>query len=122
MSDPAKRFLFIVRGPPLAGALAREALDGILTVAAFEQFVRVLFVDDGVFQLLARPVDPAGVSGETTPALEVLAFYEVQDVWVERESLLARGIGADDLAIAAELIARDRIPALLAEQQIVVVC
>lgn len=123
MSAPAKRFLFIVRGPPVAGALAREALDAILTVAAFEQFVRVLFVDDGAFQLLApQPAYAAGTGQQQLPTLELLDFYEVKDVWVERESLLARGIGADDLAIAAAPIARSDVPALLAEHQIVVVC
>lgn len=118
MSDRIRRFLFIVRSCPLAGANAREALDSVLTVAAFEQPVRMLFLDDGAFHLLRVDADASA----DTPSWTVLDLYGIDDVWVERESLEGRGLRIDELAIAARLVPRAELAALWADRRIVVVC
>lgn len=118
----AKRFLFLVRHPPLAGFRARETLDMILTCAAFDQFVRVLFLDDGVFQLIAAPSDDQATQPDALAMLKTLDFYDIHEILVEADSLHARGLSTADLAMATKLIARDRVKGLLAEHDRVVVC
>ena len=46
-----KKFLFVLRKPPFTGVSMQETLDSVLTVAAFDQSVSLLLLDDGVFQL-----------------------------------------------------------------------
>ena len=48
----AKKFLFILGTAPVSGVQVQETLDQILTTAAMEQSVSLLFLDDGVFQLV----------------------------------------------------------------------
>lgn len=122
MTTLCKRFLFVVRRGPLTGALAREALDQILCVAAFDQLVRVLFVDDGVFQLVEPSSDELTMRHASIPMLRVLDFYDVREVLVESESLHARGLGAQDLAISASVIPASTVKELWVQHDLVVVC
>ena len=46
-----KNFLFVMRRMPFSGIYVQETLDMLLTAAAFDQSVSVLFADDGVLQL-----------------------------------------------------------------------
>ena len=47
-----KQILCISRHAPYSGNLAREALDTVLAAAVFDQAIGLLFMDDGVYQLL----------------------------------------------------------------------
>lgn len=116
----ARRFLFLLRRPPQSGARVRETLDMILTTAAFEQPVTVLFLDDGVYSLKRGQDTRAAGLPAIAPAFETLALYDVQAIRVEQESLAERGLALTDLAIAAEPIARTDIAGLIAAHDIVV--
>ncbi|MGK2913256.1 MAG: DsrE family protein, partial [Porticoccaceae bacterium] len=48
-----KRILFMFRHAPYGSALAREGLEAALAAGAYGQQPSVLFLDDGVWQLLA---------------------------------------------------------------------
>ncbi len=117
-----RRFLFLVRHPPLAGARARETLDLIYTVAAFDQPVTVLFLDDGVLQLVGpRSGHPSnGVVGVSM--LKAMDCYDIRAILADEESLQVRGLMPLDLAIDAELIAPARIRTLLGQHDRLVVC
>ncbi len=115
-----KKFLFILRRSPQQGARVRETLDMLLTVAAFDQPVMLLFLDDGVYQI-KRGQSPESVGlPAVAPTFEALALYDVEAVLVERESLAERGLTESDLVIPAEAIARAEIAALVADQDVVV--
>ena len=49
----AKSLLIVSRQAPWAGPAAREALDIALAGGAFDLPIGLLFLDDGVFQLVA---------------------------------------------------------------------
>ncbi|WP_045225785.1 sulfurtransferase complex subunit TusC [Methyloterricola oryzae] len=115
-----RSFLFLMGRPPYAGLWAQESLDHLLTVAAFDQTVRVLFLDDGVFQLLdaQRPRGRRSVAAQ----LQALALYDVDEVFAERESLQERGVSTKDLVLPARLVARAEVPALLDAADILIAC
>jgi tRNA 2-thiouridine synthesizing protein C len=121
VSNLAKRFLFVVRRAPVNGLLAKETLDLILSVAAFDQPVRVLFVDDGVFQLVAPQTGGSSGTHTDLSMLKLLEFYDVREVLVEHESLRARGLDNRDLAVSAALIPASTAKDLWAEHDLVVV-
>lgn len=122
MNALPRRFLFLVRHPPLAGARARETLDLIFTVAAFDQPATLMFLDDGVFQLVGPRAGPAFHGGAWISMLKAVDYYDIQALLAEEESLRLRGLTRSDLAIDAELIGRARISALLREHDRLVVC
>ena len=97
MSEDAKKFLYVNRKAPYGTIYALESLEVVLIGAAFEQDVTLVFVDDGVFQLTkGQNTDGIGVKN-FSPTFRALGDYDVQKLFVERESLEERGLSEDDL-------------------------
>ncbi len=96
MSD-VKKFLYLNRRAPYGTIYALESLEVVLIGAAFEQDVALAFLDDGVFQLAkGQNTDGIGVKN-FSPTFRALGDYDVQKLYVERESLEERGLSEDDL-------------------------
>ncbi|WP_295583971.1 sulfurtransferase complex subunit TusC [uncultured Lamprocystis sp.] len=97
MSEIVKKFLYLNRKAPYGTIYAWEALEVILIGAAFDQEVSVLFLDDGVYQL-TKGQDTSGIGMKNfSPTFRTLGDYEVKNVYVDRDSLAARGLTQDDL-------------------------
>lgn len=115
-----KQYLFLMRHAPHVTSHVQEALDQLLTTAAFDQSVSVLFLDDGVLQL-KRDQNAASLGGRDTAAvLRVLSLYNVEQLFVEHESLLERGLTEIDLDLPVSLIRRHDVNTLLAARDIIV--
>lgn len=109
-----------MRSLPNNGSQVQESLDMLLTVAAFDQAVQVLFLDDGVFQL-KRGQNPERLGLKDTSAiLRALELYDVNTLYVELESLSARGLAKDDLLLPVKLIPRADVHQLLLAQDVIV--
>lgn len=92
-----KRFLYVNRRAPHGTVYALESLEVVLIGAAFEQDVSVLFMDDGVYQVHKGQDATALGSKNFAPTFRALPMYDVEKLYVERESLQARGMTEDDL-------------------------
>ena len=113
-----KRFLCVNRRAPHGTIYALESLEVVLAATAFEQRVTVLFLDDGVFQLIKnQKTDALGVK-DFSPTYKALEMYEVERVVVERESLNRRGLSDKDLIIAADVLAEKEISELFESHEI----
>lgn len=96
MSD-AKKMMYINRKAPYGTIYAWESLEVVLIGAAFEQDVSLAFMDDGVFQL-TKGQDTTGIGMKNfSPTYSALGDYEVNKIYVEKESLEERGLSLDDL-------------------------
>lgn len=92
-----KKFLYVNRKAPYGSIYALESLEVVLIGAAFEQDVSLAFLDDGVYQL-AKGQDTTGIGMKNfSPTYSALGDYDVQKIYVEKESLEARGLTLDDL-------------------------
>ncbi|HEB55223.1 MAG TPA: sulfurtransferase complex subunit TusC [Gammaproteobacteria bacterium] len=92
-----KKFLFVNRKAPYGTIYAWESLEVILISAAFEQDVSLVFVDDGVFQI-AKGQDTSELGIKNfSPTYNALGDYDINKIYVEKESLEARGLTVDDL-------------------------
>lgn len=111
-----------MRSAVRGGVRTRESLDMVMTAAAFDQAVRLLILDDGVFLLKRGQRPEASALAPVAPLFEALALYDVEEVWVERESLAARGLTEEDLVIPVRVLERADIARLPAEHDIVVSC
>ena len=92
-----KKFLYVNRKAPHGTIYALESLEVVLIGAAFEQDVALAFLDDGVFQLVKGWDTSELGSKNFQPAYAALGDYDIQKVFVERESLEERGLSEDDL-------------------------
>jgi len=92
-----KQFLYVNRKAPHGTVYALESLEVVLIGAAFEQDVRLAFMDDGVFQIM-KDQDTAGIGTKNfAPTYKALGDYDVNKIYVEKESLDERGLTEDDL-------------------------
>jgi len=96
MSD-TKKFLYVNRKAPYGTIYALESLEVVLIGAAFEQDVSLAFLDDGVYEL-TKDQDTTGIGMKNfSPTYSALGDYDVQKIYVEKESLEERGLTLDDL-------------------------
>ncbi len=92
-----KKLMYVNRKAPYGTIYALESLEVVLIGAAFDQQVSLAFVDDGVYQL-TRSQNTDGIGMKNfSPTYAALGDYDVRYIYVERESLEARGLTVEDL-------------------------
>jgi tRNA 2-thiouridine synthesizing protein C len=115
-----KKFMFVNRKAPYGTIYALEGLEVVLISAAFDQDVSLAFLDDGVYQL---------VKGQQTKGLEVKNFsptyralegYDVEKLYVERESLQARGLREDQLLVPVQVVSAQEMAQLMEQQDVII--
>jgi tRNA 2-thiouridine synthesizing protein C len=115
-----KNYLFVLRKPPHSGAKVQEILDIILTTAAFDQKVSVLLLDDGVFQLKkGQNPEPANLK-DTAVIFSALEIYDVNELYIEVESLRERGLKSEDLCLPIQTLYRKDIAGLMKRFDVIV--
>ena len=91
-------FLFVNRSAPYGSVNALESLEVVLITAALEQMTSLVFMDDGVYQLLNNQMPKESIGQKNySKAFKALADYDVNKVYVEKESLEQRGLSSGDL-------------------------
>jgi len=133
MSEIIKKFMYLNRKAPYGTIYAWESLEVVLIGAAFDQEVNLMFLDDGVYQL-TKGQDTKGIGMKNfSPTYRTLGDYEVKNIYVDRDSLQARGLTQDDLVQIAwedfeteeevenivEVIDSARVRELMAEADVV---
>jgi tRNA 2-thiouridine synthesizing protein C len=115
-----KKFMYVNRKAPYGTIYALEGLEVALISAAFDQDVSLAFLDDGVYQL---------VKGQQTKGLEVKNFsptyralegYDIEKLYVERESLAARGIAEEQLLVAVQVVSAREMSELMEAQDVII--
>ena len=73
----------------------------------------------GVYEL-AKGQDTAGIGIKNhSKTYRALDGYDVEKLYVERESMQARGLSEDDLIVDVEVLSSAEMAALMAEQDVV---
>ena len=117
--EVVKRFMYLNRKAPYGTIYALETLEKILVAAAFEQDVSVVFVDDGVYQLKkGQSTEEIGMKN-FSPTFRALDGYDVEKLYVEKESLDARGMSQDDLIVDVEVVGSEQLKELMAAQDVI---
>ena len=115
-----KKFMFVNRKAPYGTIYALEGLEVVLISAAFDQDVSLAFLDDGVYQL-AKGQQTQGIDMKNfSPAYRALEGYDIEKLYVERESLEARGLTEADLIVDVQVLASAELARLMAEQDVVI--
>ena len=113
-----KKFMFVNRTAPYGTVYALESLEVVLITAAFDQDVSLVFIDDGVWQLKKGQQTKGIETKNFSPTYRALEGYDVEKLYVERESLSARGLSEDDLLVDVTVLGSSELGALMAEQDV----
>ncbi len=114
-----KRFLFVLRKASYDGLYVQEMMDIILTTAAFDQDVSILLLGDAVFHLKANQNTQNSNYKNTAKLFEILPTMDINDVFVESESLLERGLKVEMLTQPVQLKSRATVGDFMAKFDIV---
>ncbi len=108
-----RKFMFVNRKAPYGTVYALEGLEVVLISAAFDQDVSLAFLDDGVYQLVKGQDTKAIEEKNFSPTYRALEDYDIDKLFVERESLEARGLSASDLLVDAKVVPATELVALM---------
>ncbi|WP_263263804.1 sulfurtransferase complex subunit TusC [Pseudomonas sp. RIT-PI-S] len=108
----AKSVLIVSRAAPWAGLSAREALDIALAGGAYELPLAMLFMDDGVFQLLDHQQPEALEQKNLSANLQALPLFGIDALFACTDSLAERGLVSEHLALNVSLLPANNLAAL----------
>lgn len=118
-SGKIKKFLYINRKAPYGTIYALESLEVVLIAAAFDQDVSLAFLDDGVYQIMkgqhTKPIDVKNFS----PTYRALEGYDIEKLYVEKESMEARGLKEEDFIVPVKVINAQEMADLMQSQDVV---
>ena len=101
--------LYTVRQLP--GESANEMIDMILVSGVFDQPTRVLFMDDGVYQLISNGAN-AGRK-DTARKWTSLPAYEIEEVFADQESVSLRGLLPTQLPDFVKIVNSNEVSEIL---------
>lgn len=115
-----KKFMFVNRKAPYGTIYALEGLEVVLISAAFDQDVSMAFLDDGVFELVkgqhTKGIDVKNFS----PTYRALEGYDIEKLYVEKESMESRGLTAENLVVPVQVLSAAEMGELMDSQDVVI--
>lgn len=92
-----KKFMYLNRKASYGTVYSLESLEVVLIAAAFDQDVSLTFMDDGVYQIVEGQ-NPEGIGMKNfSKTFHALGDYEINKMYVSKESLEERGLSEADL-------------------------
>lgn len=113
-----KKFMFVNRKAPYGTIYALESLEVVLIGAAFEQDVSLAFLDDGVYQLVKGQNTKSTDMKNFSPTYRALEGYDIEKLYVEKESMDARGITEKDFVVPVTVMSRTEMAQLMESQDV----
>ena len=92
-----KDILLVFRHAPYGNALAREGLEAALACGAMGAKTSVLYINEGVWQLLASQNSAVIDSKNQAAMASALPLYDVDAIWVDEDSLKQRNLTSADI-------------------------
>lgn len=114
-----KKFLYVNRKAPYGTIYALESLEVVMITAAFDQDVSVAFLDDGVYQVVkgqhTKGIDVKNFS----PTYRALEDYDIEKLYVEKESMETRGLKESDFIVPVKVIGAQEMADLMLTQDVI---
>ena len=114
-----KKFLYVNRKAPYGTIYALESLEVVLITAAFDQDVSLAFLDDGVYQVVKGQHTKALDVKNFSPAYRALEGYDIEKLYVEKESMEARGLQESDFIIPMKILSTQEMADLMQSQDVI---
>lgn len=114
-----KSLLIICQQPPW-NISAKESLDIALSAGTFDIPTALLFLDDGVFQLIAQQNASVIEQKNISANLQALPLFGIERLLVAEHSLTTRGLASEQLSLPSELISQQQLTTLLQQYDVVI--
>ena len=101
--ENVKKIALLTRRAPHGSIYAYEGLETVLIMAAYDQDITMIFIDDGVYMLK---------KDQDTQAIGIKGFVKT--------SMEERGLTKDDLAVNVEVLESQEIAKIMAEQDAII--
>lgn len=115
-------YLYIFRAPPYSSGCGQEGLDAVLSALSFDLNVKVLFIDDGVFQIKQGQLDYSGATNKErgrmkqyTKAFKALSDMGVNNMYVDERSCIARGLDEKSFIVNVIALEYDAVSKLVGD-------
>lgn len=114
-----KKIMFLMRKAPYGSVCPYEGLDVILMMGAYEEDVSVVFMDDGVYTIKkGQDTSEIGMK-EFSVTFGALADYDVEKLYIDKESMESRGLIIDDFTVKPKILEASEIAKLMEEQDVI---
>jgi tRNA 2-thiouridine synthesizing protein C len=115
-----KKIMHVVRRAPHGTIYTYEGLEMVLIMAAYDQDITMVFIDDGVYSLLDKQeTEGVGFKGYAK-TFKALSGYDVEKLYVDRESMEERGLKVENLVVPVEVMSSAEIGKLMREQEVLI--
>lgn len=118
-SGKIKKFLYVNRKAPYGTIYALESLEVVLIAAAFDQDVSLAFIDDGVYEIAKGQHTKAIDVKNFSPTYRALEGYDIEKLFVEKESMDARGLKEEDFIVPVKVISAAEMTDLMQSQDVI---
>ncbi len=109
--------MIVFRKAPYGSIYAFEGLENVLIMGAYDQDVSILFIDDGVYSIKdGMDTEAIGIKN-FSPTFRAIEAYDIEKLYIDKESLESRGLSVDDLVIEPKVIDASEVEALMEEQK-----
>ncbi len=108
-----KDLLIILKNSPYRTELSKITLDLAITFATFEQAVSILIIGDGCLQLYPNQNTEAVDHRNHLKTLTSLGFYDIDNIYIEENSLENTGLNPDELNENFNIITNDLAKSLI---------
>jgi len=114
-----KKFMLVNRKAPYGTIYALESLEVVLITATFDQDVSLVFIDDGVYELVkGQQTKGIGIKN-FSPSYRALEGYDIEKLYVDQASLDQRGLTQADLLVPVEVLDDRQMGELMAQQDVI---
>ena len=111
-----KKVGLILRQNPYDNSLAHEALDAVLAMSVHGQAITVVFMGDGVFQLLKGQNNQSIQQKSIEKKLAAFEMYDINTIFVCNFSLKQRQLTPESLSVDTRILDQQDLIQLLHNQ------
>lgn len=114
-----KKFMFVNRKAPYGTIYALESLEVVLITATFDQDVSLLFMDDGIYEIVkGQQTKDIGLKN-FSPSYRALEGYDIEKLYVDSASLAQRGLTEADLLVPVQVLDTQQVAELMQQQDVI---
>ncbi len=103
----------LMRKAPYGTVYTAEGLRTLMGIAVFEMEISVIFMDDGVYALVAGQAPGKLDMKPLGDAFPMLSEFGVTDFYVHDESLQERGLAVEDLVLDVTVVDGTQVAQIL---------
>jgi tRNA 2-thiouridine synthesizing protein C len=108
---------FVFQSSPHIVSAGREGVEAVLAASALCDEITVVFLGDGVAHLLEDQEPALILSKHYAPMLKLFELYEIEHIFVCRDSLVLRGLDQATLVVDAQLLSPKSLRERLRQSQ-----